>query len=296
MTRPQAYVTNLELRESNPDGSEGSGLSHSSEGLVLLHVLELASYGEPRGCATVLHDAGDHGARYEDLAHALAADGWAVALPDLRGHGRSEGERGHAWGFLEVARDLDAVLDHLAYRLPDEPQVLVGQGLGGLYALAFALERPGRVAALVLLSPLLEPDLKPPQKKGGLRGMFQKVGPTTAGALGWTPDQRTSDPAAQAALAADERMHDTITVRACETVAEARQRVSGGLAGLGVPTLVLHGAEDRLAPPAASQALVGEGVEVRLVPDARHDLAHDAGAEQVLGDVVSWLDTAVPRR
>ncbi|MEM7309332.1 MAG: alpha/beta fold hydrolase [Planctomycetota bacterium] len=295
MSRPQAYVTNLELRESNPDGSEGSGLSHSAEGLFLLHVLELASYGEPRGCVTVLHDAGDHGARYEDLAHVLAADGWAVALPDLRGHGRSEGERGHSWGFQEVARDVDAVLDHLAYRLPDEPQVLVGQGLGALQALAYAIERPGRVAALVLLSPVLSPVFQLPEKKGGLMGMFKKVGPTSPGTIGWAPAMRTSDGAAQAAFAADDKVHDVITLRGGEMAQEAKSRVDAGLAGLSTPTLILHGAADPIAPAGASPALARDGIEVRVVDGAQHDLVHDAGAQETMESIRDWVGATVAR-
>src|SRR5689334_25446616 len=89
MESREPFVTYLELRESAPDGSLGAGLSHKSKGLVLLHVLELAAYGEPRGAVTFVHDAGDHGGRYLGLARVLAGDGWSVALPDLRGHGRS---------------------------------------------------------------------------------------------------------------------------------------------------------------------------------------------------------------
>jgi len=295
MSRPQAYVTNLELRASNPDGTEGAGLSHSSEGLFLLHVLELASYGEPRGCATVLHDAGDHGARYEELAHALAADGWAVALPDLRGHGRSEGDRGHSWGFQEVARDLDAILDHLAYRLPDEPQVLIGQGVGATQALAYACERPGRVAALVLLSPLLEPRFQPPQKKGGLRGMFSKIGPQSAGSIGWSPDERTGDSAAAAAIRADEHMHDAITLRGVEAFGEALDRVQRGAAALKTPALILHGQDDPIAEPARSLALARDGIEVRVLEGLRHDLAHEKNADETQRAIATWIDKTVPR-
>ncbi|MCA9001923.1 MAG: hypothetical protein KDB61_08370, partial [Planctomycetes bacterium] len=76
------FLTNLELRESTETGEQASGLSHSSmKGMVLLSVLELAARGEPRGAITVLHDAGDWGDRYKDLAEALAGDRWAVALP-----------------------------------------------------------------------------------------------------------------------------------------------------------------------------------------------------------------------
>ncbi len=293
MARPQAYVTNLELRESNPDGTEGAGLSHTAGGLFLLHVLELASYGEPRGCVTVLHDAGDHGGRYEELAHVLAADGWAVALPDLRGHGRSEGERGHSWGWNEVARDLDAILDHLAYRLPNEPQVLVGQGLGGLQALAYAIERPGRVAALVLAGLLVEPRFALPEKKGGLRGMFRKVGPTSPGSIGYAPDARTSDADAQKAIAADELVHDVVTVRAAEMADEAAEKVRAGIGGLRTPALILQGSEDPIAAPDVARSLAGDAVELRVLEGLRHDLFHERDAGKTMEAVRDWLGERV---
>ena len=99
------FLTNLELRASDATGEMAEGLSHSTmKGMVLLTVLELAANGEPRGAVTVLHDAGDTGDRYQELARTLADDGWAIALPDLRGHGRTEGPRGHSAGLREVER------------------------------------------------------------------------------------------------------------------------------------------------------------------------------------------------
>src|SRR5688572_12599850 len=105
MPTSEPTVTYLELRESNPDGSVAAGLSHTGKGLVLLHVQELAAAGEPRGAVTIVHDAGGHGGLFLGVGRRLAAAGWAVALPDLRGHGNSEGPRGHTHGVQEVVRD-----------------------------------------------------------------------------------------------------------------------------------------------------------------------------------------------
>ena len=74
MTHPEPLTTYLELRESTAEGDEGAGLSHKAGGLVLLHVLEIAAHGEPRGGVTILHDAGDHGGRYVEAANALARE------------------------------------------------------------------------------------------------------------------------------------------------------------------------------------------------------------------------------
>ncbi len=288
-------ITNLELRESNPDGTEGAGLSHTAGGMFLLRVVEIAEEGEPRGGVTVVHDAGDHGGRYERFAQFLAQDGWAVSLPDLRGHGSSEGERGHSAGLPEVARDLDSAQDHLTIFAPSIPLALVGQGLGGLYALHYLLDRPGRARAAVVLSPLLRPRFELPAKKKGLGGLFKKVGPKTPGRIGHAASKMTGIAEEQRALASDALVHDVVTLRAAECAAVAAELVRARVREIAVPVLVLHGADDELADPADSLALAGGDVEVQIVPGAKHDLLHDAPAGEVMQIVRDWLDRRVER-
>ena len=288
MNVSEPLTTYLELRESTATGEEGSGLSHQSGGLVLLHVLELAALGEPRGAVTLVHDAGDHGGRYVAAARRLAAADLAVALPDLRGHGRSEGERGHSAGVREVLRDLKAVQEHLAYRLPVAPRVLVGQGLGAIWSLAFALEHPGELCGLVLLAPLWEPRFELPRPAGLLRA-FKRVGPTTAGRIGREPAGLSRDPAAVAAWASDELVHDVITVRAAEQAAECARACGGRLGEVGCPVLILHGTDDPECPADQSARRAVAGVEVRQVEGARHDLLHESGAEATLDALRDWI-------
>lgn len=281
----EPFVTYLELRESTVDGGAGAGLSHKSGGLVLLHVLELAAHGEPRGAVTVVHDAGEHGGLYLPLARRLAERGWSVALPDLRGHGRSEGERGDSCGIREVLRDLGDVQDHLAYRQPEAPRVLVGQGLGALYCLAFATEHPGGIAALVLTAPLLEPRFERPAAPAGLFKMLKKLGPSSPGRIGW----RTGNPTS------DELVHDVITLRAIEQAEEAASTYRTRGSGLSMPTLVLQGANDPVASPAATRALAGPRIEARSFEGLGHDLLHEGRSTEVVDGVLGWLDSKLPR-
>jgi alpha-beta hydrolase superfamily lysophospholipase len=295
MSHSEPFVTYLELRESNADGDAGAGLQHSSEGLVLLHVLELAAHGEPRGAVTIVHDAGEHGGRYVDLAHELASRGWSIALPDLRGHGRSEGERGHSNGIREVIRDIGDVQDHLAYRQPDAPKVLIGQGLGALYCLAYACERPDGVAALVLSGPLFEPRFQLPQCSGGLMKLFKKTGPTSPGRIGWAADALSSDSAEHARRGADTLVHDVITVRAGGQATAAASQYARELARLSMPVLVAQGADDSIAPVGTSRALVAGASELKVFEGLRHDLFHEARSAEVSSFVCDWLDRKLPR-
>jgi acylglycerol lipase len=295
MQSREPFVTNLELRESAADGSVGAGLSHSSKGLVLLHVLELAAYGEPRGAITFVHDAGDHGGRYLSLARALAADGWSVALPDLRGHGKSEGERGHTNGIAEVVRDIGDVQDHLAYRQPEAPKVLIGQGLGALWCLAYACEKPDGVAALVMVSPLLTPRFDLPKAPSGLAGLFKKVGPNSAGRTGWDPSQLTSDANEQAALKSDALAHGLVTLRAGEQATEAARKYLPRIAELSMPVHVLSGMDDTISSSESLRSLKGPTLELASFAGQRHDLFHDSRASEVIGVLCALLDADFPR-
>lgn len=288
MAESEPLTTYLELRQSTAEGDEGAGLSHKAGGLFLLHVLEIAAHGEPRGGVTIVHDAGDHGARYVEVANALARARWAVALPDMRGHGRSEGARGHSAGVREVVRDLDAVQQHLAYRLPVAPKALVGVGLGALYALAYALEKPGQTAALVLLGPRWNPRFEV-KRPSGLLARLKKPDPTAAGSAGNDPELLFASAAAKDAWRNDTLAHDVITLRAAEQALAIAQHYGPRLGEVGVPVLVLHGADDRVSAAADSRAKAGANVEVRVLDRAGHGVLHESSSAAVVAQVRDWL-------
>ena len=290
MSELESFATYLELRESDDEGDVAAGLSHTAEGLVLFHVLEVAARGEPKGIVAVVHDAGDHGGRYEGLAATLAEEGWAVALPDLRGHGKTEGERGHSAGRKEVVRDLDEVLQHLAYRLVGAPKTLIGVGRGALHALALCTDRLGLVDRLVLVGPELSPKQSLPEVKKGLLGkMLGRVGPLSEGTLDRSAQEVSADPDMARAWSSDELVHDVVTLRAGEEASRLAQEADSMLRGAGVPVLVLLGGEDAVGArewPAAEETA---GVEVKIYPAGRHHLFHDAVREEVLADLSAWL-------
>lgn len=287
------FLTNLELRDSTETGEVASGLSHDSmKGMVLLTVLELAARGEPTGAVTVIHDAGDTGERYRTLASDLAERGWAVALPDLRGHGRTEGPRGHSNGLREVARDIQEIQDHLAYRMPEVPKVLVGVGLGANYAAMYALETPGVVSALVLIAPLHTPRFIAPEPPRGLSKFFKKVTPQSEGSTGYGPDDLTSAAAQATAWSASELTHEVITQRAIDEAARSSGEHLARVAELDIPVLIVHGSDDPISSPDWSRAQEGGTVEVLVVEGQRHHPLHDSKSAEIRERIVRFLDSS----
>jgi alpha-beta hydrolase superfamily lysophospholipase len=291
MSKDDFFLTNLELRESNEQGEVAAGLSHDSmKGMVLLSVLELAARGVPRGAVTIIHDAGDVGERYRGLASVLAGEGWAVALPDLRGHGRSEGERGHSAGLREVERDLGEIQDHLAYRMPDAPKVLVGVGLGALYGAHFALSRPGILAGLVLANPLASIPFAPPEQPKGFSKFFKKVTGASMGTTGYTGSLLSGDGEVAAEWDANPLTHDRISLRAIEEAGRALNESMPRLTELDCPTLVLRG--NGLAGNA--EFATSEGLEVIDLDGLGHHLFQGSDASRANDALSQWLNRVLP--
>ena len=87
---------------------------------------------------------------WDPVVPDLLAAGFRVLRPDLRGHGRSY-RPDFGYHLSHHAADLASVLDHCGV---GETTVL-GYSIGGGIALEMALTMPDRLAALVLMSPVM---------------------------------------------------------------------------------------------------------------------------------------------
>ncbi|WP_375386774.1 alpha/beta fold hydrolase [uncultured Amnibacterium sp.] len=94
---------------------------------------------------TLLHGAALNAHTWDSTL--LALDRPAIAI-DLPGHGRSSWRDDFDYGPVRTAEAVAAVLDDQA---PGSPQVVVGQSLGGLTAIALAEHRPDLVSAVVVV-------------------------------------------------------------------------------------------------------------------------------------------------
>ena len=95
----------------------------------------------------------DHGAGWEAVAQPLAACGYRVVAPDLRGHGRSAHVSAAAsYNFIDLLADLDAIGSRFA-----SPFTLVGHSMGAAIAAAYTAVRPRQVRSLILVEPPLPP-------------------------------------------------------------------------------------------------------------------------------------------
>ncbi|MDJ0852968.1 MAG: alpha/beta hydrolase [Myxococcota bacterium] len=205
----------------------------------------------------------------------LVAGGFRVVLWDYRGHGLSDApDDAAAYSMDQVVDDLGRVLDAAA---PGAPAALAGLSFGGLASLHFALRRPERVRALLLIDS--GPGFKNPEAQRRweasvdktasyleARGLEAFVARTPESTVGRQPEL----PAAQAALRAVAAQDARGLAHFARHVAGPAPCVIDDLAGIDLPALVLVGEHDEAYLRAA------EVMAARL-PRAEHVTIAGAG-------------------
>src|SRR5262247_420237 len=86
--------------------------------------------GQPKGMIALVHGMGEHSRRYDHLTEYWESCGYASAGFDLRGHGRSEGKRGHTTSYDFLMDDIAIFLAWVANQCPSVPVTLYGHSLG----------------------------------------------------------------------------------------------------------------------------------------------------------------------
>lgn len=124
---------------------------HSVLGGMRLHFLDWGTAGEPP--ILFLHGGGLTARTWDLVCLALRRSSHCFAL-DQRGHGDSEWSPGLEYDTASHVGDLTALIEHLGLRRP----LLVGQSMGALNALMYAVRQADSLAGLVLVD--MTPDVK----------------------------------------------------------------------------------------------------------------------------------------
>lgn len=249
--------------------------------------------GEPAGTVVVVHGINEHAGRYQHVAERLVDKGWLVAAPDHRGHGLSGGRRAAVEQFEDYIDDLDDYLRVVLAEAP-RPRFLLGHSLGGLIAVVYALHHPGVVDGLVLSAPgVVRPrDLSSATLRfGRLASRYASNIPLVALPL----DQVSRDPEVVTAYRSDPLVHlGRVRARTGAEILDAIGEVERRIGELALPLLLLQGTCDRVVDPGAAtwvDANAGSADRTLRVYDGLyHEVLNEPEREQVIDDVVRWLD------
>jgi alpha-beta hydrolase superfamily lysophospholipase len=242
----------------------------------------------------VAHGYAEHGGRYGNLVERLVPRGLAVYALDHRGHGRSEGPRGHVGRFAEFVADLHALRVRIEEEQRGKPLFLLGHSMGGLIAVRYLLSHSSGISGAILSSPAFGIHNEPSRVLDWLGRLLSRIAPRTSFQGNVDPRYLSRDPAVGRAYAADPLVHRRATARFFTEFKWAMRNTQERAAEVRLPILILQAGDDRLVQAKATEAFAAsvgaESKQFHLYPGLYHELFNETEKERVFDDLEQWLE------
>jgi len=111
----------------------------------------------PRAVIALVHGIGEHSGRYMNVVDHMVSNQIGVYGYDHRGHGRSQGQRGHIDSWVEYRIDLRNFLKMIRVQQPGYPIFLMGHSMGALIALDFILSENEELSGAIISGTPIDP-------------------------------------------------------------------------------------------------------------------------------------------
>lgn len=265
----------------------------TADGLMLYAQAWLPD-GEPKAMLAFSHGQAEHSRRYAPLGAVLAEAGYGLYMADLRGHGKSPGQRGHIMSWDDYRRDFAAIRQGAREVAPDAGQFMGGHSLGGLIALDAALSNPPDCIGVIASAPALRLAFVPPAWKVALGRMLASLIPGLTMSNELDASGLSHDAAVVQAYVSDPLVHGKVTARFFTEFTKVQAHALQHAQDVRLPLLILHGSADPLVDPAGSREFYEQAAStdktLKVYEGLYHEAFNELEKEQVFADLIGWLE------
>jgi acylglycerol lipase len=276
------HILTATAREDNVAGASG----------LNIFVRSWRPNGVARAVVVICHGFNAHSGQYQWVGEQFAAAGLAVYALDLRGRGRSDGERFYVEKFADYVSDVATVIALAKAREPGLSVYLLGHSAGGVVSCIYTLERQSELAGLICESFAFQipaPDFAIAALKG-----ISHLAPH-AHVVKLKNEDFSRDPEVVRTMNADPLIANEVQpTRTAAEMARADDRLKREFPFITLPVLILHGTLDKVTKPSGSQLFYDTAGSVdktvKLYEGYYHDLLHDVDKEKVMADITGWIN------
>ncbi|KAF0204453.1 MAG: hypothetical protein FD170_358 [Bacteroidetes bacterium] len=238
-----------------------------------------------------VHGIGDHSSRHTHVAEAFTNEGFVFYTADQRGHGKSEGQRGHFPSAESILQDIDLLLHNARTSFPGLPIILYGHSMGGILVLYYALKRKPDLAGVISNSPGLHNAL---QKKPLLIIAARVLGslfPHMSISNGLDLNGISRDPVMLQAYKNDPLIHDRITMGLGKVMLGVTNWTLENAGSFPLPLLIMHGKADIITYASGSEAFAAAlpgKCSLILWEKAYHEIHNEPEKNEVMSAMTEW--------
>ena len=241
----------------------------------------------------LIHGLGEHSGRYLNLIQDFNDKNISVFTIDIRGHGKSEGKRGHSPFYEQLMSDIQCFIQYVTNKAPNQKYFLYGHSMGGNLVINYSLQKDERINGVIATSPCIKPAIKPPRIKLFMAKLFQKLIPSLTLNNGLDINGISRNLQVIEDYIDDPLNHDQVSVQLGLDIISSGIYALENSQDIRVPMLVFHGKKDRLTSYNSSKKLVensGPNVEFIGFKDAYHEIHNEPEKEKLLKTIFDWMN------
>lgn len=249
---------------------------------------------DAQAALVLVHGRGEHTGRYSAFGEAMGMAGFSTFALDLRGHGESEGRRGHVRRFAVFLQDLCRFRREVRGMVDAAcPLFLLGHSMGGLIALRYLEEYDTPFHGAIITSPWLGTALRVPRWKAAAAPILNRVLPSAPFSAGIRAEDLCRDPKIADAYRHDALVHDTITPRLFHEASAAMGLAFERCDRIRSPLLFLVAGADRIVDCRCAgsfvAALRGRDVTLRVLPSHFHEVLNEEDRDALYAEIGDWV-------
>jgi alpha-beta hydrolase superfamily lysophospholipase len=246
--------------------------------------------GENSRALFIVHGLGEHGGRYLHFPHYLKDFVDSIYCLDLRGHGRSEGTRGHVDSFDQYVEDAYVA----SKRVKERELHWLGHSMGGLISLRLLLKHPEfPLKSATVSAPLLGVSMEVPPLKKLAAHLISKVWGSLQLKNEVDPTKLSHDSNVVQAYRDDRLVHDKITPSLFIDMMATMEDTFATNRGISVPLQFIVPSDDKIVDSERTESFYRKlNLKDKIFfPYAGffHESFNELEKEKPLGDLAKWI-------
>jgi acylglycerol lipase len=252
--------------------------------------------GKTRAVVVIVPGFNSHSGQYLWVGEQFAAKGLAAYAIDLRGRGRSEGERYYVEKMEDYTDDVAKLVKIAKSENPSLPVFVLGHSAGGVVSCVYALDHQSEIDGLICES--FAYDLPVPGIVLSLLKGFSYIAPHIH-VYTLKNENFSRDPVFVDSMNNDPLIKgESEPTQTARVMIDAASRLNREFPLIKLPVLILHGTDDKATNPSGSQFFYdttgSTDKTLKLYEGHYHDLLNDLDKETVMADINDWIAARAP--
>ena len=259
---------------------------------ISLEVQSFILSDNPEKIILIVHGLGEHGGRFRGAADFFNEKGISVCVLTLRGHGDSEGKRGHAPSLEQLLTDIEYFIRFVRVAYLNADLYLYGHSMGGNIVLNYlAKDQSDEIKAGIATSPWIKLAFDPPKWKVVLGNWAADIIPSLIQPSGLKAEDISSIKEEVEKYETDPLIHDKVSAKLFTSITKGGEYLIHNTHKFKHKVFLAHGQQDKIISHDATAEFAKDSnlFTFKSYPKSKHEIHHDVDFEDLMGDLLEWM-------